>query len=225
VEEVGESGGDVEGSGLGKKAREGGGGIDSLKVGEVEVVGVMKFDESGVGEGLLPIADVELVGVEREAGRRVHAHEASDHVVGRRGPDDVVFSEAVTAFGDPPAGFLEGGTEGCAGEDLFMHGSDGEIGSVVDCELDERDGAGGGDALVGAVEIGNAEGIGLPEEIEGIGSIPLFDAFAIEQRGFLSELGWRRRVGLGRVGRDHRALGQEQDEDGEKIGKRFQKGA
>jgi hypothetical protein len=196
-----------------------------LKVGEAEIVGVMKFDEAGVGEGMFAIADLELVGMEGEGGRKVHAHETADHGVGGRGPDDFVFTEAVSALRDLPAGFLEGGTEGCAGEDLFMHGSDGGIGSVVVCELDEREGAGGGDALVGAVEIGNAEGIGLPEEIEGIGSIPLFDAFAIEQRGFLSELGWRRRVGLGRVGRDHRALGQEQDEDGEKIGKRFQKGA
>jgi hypothetical protein len=70
----------------------------------------------------------------------------------------------------------------------------------------------------GAVEIGHAEGIGLPEEIEVIASVALLDAFAIQQRAFSSELGRGRRVGLGRVGRDHRALGEEKDEDGKKTG-------
>ena len=161
----------------------------------------MEFGEGGVGDGLDAIANVELVGVEGKAGGKVEAHEVGNHGIAGGVAGDLILSETVAAFGDSPAGLLEGGAEGCAREDLPMQGSDGGIeeGGVGICEFDESEGAGGGDAVVGAVEIGDAEGVGLVEEIDVVGAKTPFDAFAVEQ------LVWC--VRAGRRGRDH-ALSQ-----------------
>jgi len=141
----------------------------------------MQFDKMGVGDDLLALANLKLVGVEGELRGKFKPHEVANHGGMRTVFGDLAGAEVVSLFSDLPACFLEGGANRGAGENLLMHGTNGGVGRSAG-ELNERKGASGSDPGVSAEQVRDAQGVRLRNESKMVGSKALLDPFAVELR-------------------------------------------